>query len=171
MIITYWIFLGLLSFFCQAIKPSVSVGLNAENNDEIAHDGSLALPEKRANVDRSFIRFGRSEGANKRGIDTSFLRYGRGGDYEDDEIASLSASKRDRNFLRFGRSHNFLRFGRSGPEDIVLEGAPVEVPFPVPEKPDPVLLNRNFLRFGRQYSKNFLRFGRSVDASDSCDEC
>ncbi|XP_064120640.1 FMRFamide-related neuropeptides-like [Macrobrachium nipponense] len=91
------------------------------------------LAEKRGNVDRSFIRFGRSDVDDKRSYGRNFLRFGRGveGDYEDEEIESLSAAKRNRNFLRFGRSRNFLRFGR----------------------------NRNFLRFGR--NRNFLRFGRS----------
>ncbi|XP_066976099.1 FMRFamide-related neuropeptides-like [Macrobrachium rosenbergii] len=175
MIVTSWIVLGLLSCLCQALKPPVSVGLPTDNSD----DGSLALPEKRGNVDRSFIRFGRSGAEEKRGVGKSFLRFGRAGaDYEDDESASLSANKRDRNFLRFGRNRNFLRFGRSGPEDIGLEEGPIDVPIPVPEESAEVdnirrsaLSNRNFLRFGRQYNKNFLRFGRSVDTSISCDDC
>ncbi|XP_064120892.1 FMRFamide-related neuropeptides-like [Macrobrachium nipponense] len=159
MIVISWIVLGLLSCLCQALKPPVSAGLSADNSD----DGSLPLPEKRGNVDRSFIRFGRSGSEDKRGADKSFLRFGRaGGDYEDEEGASLTADKRNRNFLRFGRNRNFLRFGRnrnflrfgrSGPEDVSLEEGPIDVPIPVPEESTEVdnfrrsaLTNRNFLR-------------------------
>ncbi|XP_066976096.1 FMRFamide-related neuropeptides-like [Macrobrachium rosenbergii] len=199
MMVTSWLFLGLLSCLCQALKPPVSVGLSTDSSDEIPHDGDLDLAEKRGNVDRSFIRFGRSDVEDKRSSGRNFLRFGRGGDYEDDENESLSATKRNRNFLRFGRSRNFLRFGRnrnflrfgrsrnflrfgrSDPEDIGLESSnPVEVPLPVLEEPAAEVDifhraargNRNFLRFGRQYNKNFLRFGRSVDSPMiSCDDC
>ncbi|XP_066976097.1 FMRFamide-related neuropeptides-like [Macrobrachium rosenbergii] len=188
MMVTSWLFLGLLSCLCQALKPPVSVGLSTDSSDEIPHDGDLASAEKRGNVDRSFIRFGRSDVEDKRSSARNFLRFGRGGDFEDDEIEPLSATKRNRNFLRFGRSRNFLRFGRSrnflrfgrsGPEDIGLESSPNEVPFPVLEEPAAEVDifhraargSRNFLRFGRQYNKNFLRFGRSVDSPISCDDC
>ncbi|XP_068229301.1 FMRFamide-like neuropeptides 1 [Palaemon carinicauda] len=172
MITTSWIILGMLCCFSQSLKPPVSGTLNLDSDDEVAHSEGLALPEKRAGVDRSFIRFGRSDVA---GIGKNFLRFGRGGDYEDDESATLSATKRaarnflrfgrspnflrfgrSPNFLRFGRSPNFLRFGRSGSEDIGQEEISFEVPIHFVEEPEdidniprPTWSGRNFLRFGR----------------------
>ncbi|XP_068229812.1 FMRFamide neuropeptides-like [Palaemon carinicauda] len=147
MILTCWILVALVSCFSQALKPLVSVVLEP-NNSNASHEDDLALPQKRLNQNRYFLRFGRGSSG----------KY-----YDENEPASLIANDDQQHFLREVRNLNFLRFGRSGGSELALEDrrSPFEDPSGPQENEQFVEKegDGNMVRSARG-NRNFLRFGR-----------
>lgn len=100
-----------MAFVADADRETGNLGeqrFNVQFRRSIKSDNTAIEARRRSMLDRSFIRFGRSEAKNRVGR-SNMMRFGRSSWDEPEYVANESplSKKNDKNLLRFGRRNYF----------------------------------------------------------------